>query len=203
MSVVGHPIWCVYAVVVLQSFAAENTLADGLGDMSRELKILIVAGLIFLSFFAYGSIKKEYARIQTRVETTQAKVDALADELQATTKTIHAAIRSLTDRFLAGEGQEIGVSNEASPAIAVDTKPHPTLPTIVMHSGYDCGPCNAWLSSEMPKWIQSGWRVEVLKELDTVRSWPWYEITDRDGARFEVTGPLNNNNFQAAKAGAK
>ena len=171
--------------------------------MSKELNILTIAGLIFLSFFSYGSIRTEYARIQSRVEVTQAKVDQLADELQATTKTVQAAIRSLTDRFLAGEGQETGLANEASPVIAIDVKPSSIVPTIIMHSGYDCGPCNAWLSSEMPKWIQSGWRVEVLKELDTGSSWPWYEITDRDGLRFEVNGPLNNNNFNAAKAGAR
>jgi hypothetical protein len=55
----------------------------------------------------------------------------------------------------------------------------------------------------MPRWIQSGWRVEVIKELETGRSWPWFEITDRDGKQFEVNGPLTNNNFNAARAGVK
>lgn len=176
--------------------------------------MLTVAALLPIAFFAVNSIQTEYARITSRVETTQAKVDALADELAATTKTIHAAIRSLTDRFLAGEGQEAGL---AAPMIATERQvikadillsgleklsdAKPTAPTILMHSGYDCGPCNAWISREMPRWIQSGWRVEVVKELDTARSWPWYEITDRDGSQFEVIGPLSNDNFQAAKRG--
>jgi hypothetical protein len=83
----------------------------------------------------------------------------------------------------------------------VDNFKPSTLPTIIMHSGYNCGPCNAWLSLDMPRWIQSGWRVEIVKELDTARSWPWYEITDRDGSQFEVIGPLTNDNFHAAKRG--
>ena len=182
----------------------------------------------FLAFFAFHSIKTEYARIQSRVEVTQAKVDALADELASTTKTVHAAIKSLTDRFLADEEREIGLVNEASPVREVpwvkpietqgvntflepkqgDSVPweNPTkssVPTIIMHSGYSCGPCNAWLSNDMPRWLQSGWKVEVIKELDSVRAWPWYEITDRDGKQFEVNGPLTNNNFNAARAGVK
>jgi hypothetical protein len=71
--------------------------------MSKELKIVIAAAIGLAAFFAFNSIRNEYARIQSRVEVTQAKVDSLADELQATTATIHAAIRSLTDRFLAGD----------------------------------------------------------------------------------------------------
>ena len=190
--------------------------------MSKELRILTIAVLIFLSFFAYGSIKKEYARITTRVETTQAKVDSLADELQATTATIHAAIRSITDRFLNDDEREIGLVNEASPVKADIVKADilkakleklndvnslsartNSVPTIVMHSGYDCGPCNAWISNRMPAYIRQGWRVEVVKELDSARAWPWYEITDADGTEFEVDGPLDNAKFQAAKARAK
>jgi outer membrane murein-binding lipoprotein Lpp len=167
--------------------------------MSKEVKILIAAAIGFALFFAFNSVQAEYARITKRVETTHAKVDALADELQATTATIHAAIRSLTDRFLAGQEQSAGLTTEASPVMPVVASV--IVPTIVMHSGYDCGPCNAWLSNEMQRWTQSGWRVNVVKELDSIRSWPWYEITDRDGSRFEVTGPLTNDNFNAAKRG--
>jgi len=175
--------------------------------MSKELKILTIAVLIFLSFFAYGSIKKEYARISTRVETTQAKVDSLADELQATTATIHAAIRSITDRFLAGQETSDIVKADILKA-AIDkindaNSTTPTVPTIVMHSGYSCGPCNAWISTRMPAYIRQGWRVEVVKELDSARAWPWYEITDADGTQFQVDGPLDNAKFQAAKAGIK
>ena len=161
--------------------------------MTKEVKILIVSALIFLSFFAYGKVKDEYSRITSRVEVTQAKVDSLADELQATTATIHAAIKSITDRFLAREGQEIGLENQASPVIAI--------PTIVMHSGETCGPCKAWIATRMPLYQQQGWKVQVLKETETNRRWPWYEITDADGSHFQVDGPLDNDKFQAAKRG--
>lgn len=176
----------------------------------------------FLALFAFHSIKTEYARIQSRVEVTQAKVDLLADELARTTGAVHAAIKSLTDRFFANEEREIGLVNEASPVNADIVKADilkaeleklndvnslsertSSVPLIIMHSGHSCGPCNAWISNDMPRWLQSGWKVEVVKELDTVRAWPWYEITDRDGKQFQVDGPLNNSNFNAARAGAK
>ena len=193
------------------------------GDsMTKEAKILGLAALAAIAFFAFNSLKNEYTRIQSRVEVTQAKVDALADELASTTKTVHAAIKSLTDRFLADEEREIGLVNEASPVRADIVKADilkaeleklndvnrlsertSSVPTIIMHSGYSCGPCNAWLSNEMPRWLQSGWKIEVVKEIDSVRAWPWYEITDRDGKQFEVNGPLTNNNFNAARAGVK
>jgi len=177
-----------------------------------------LAALAAIAFFAFNSIKTEYARIQSRVEVTQQKVDALADELRATSELMGDAINAIKKRFLALEAR----SSEATKSVnslhdlALSTvKDIPkqevkslsertsSVPTILMHSGYSCGPCNAWLSNDMPRWLQSGWKVEVVKEFDTVRSWPWYEITDRDGKQFEVNGPLNNNNFNAARAGAK
>ena len=252
--------------------------------MTKEARILIVAALIFLSFFAYGKWQTEYARITSRVEVTQAKVDSLADELQATTATIHAAIKSITDRFLArddfdedeqladdglygaarsGKWSEVrrdflklhpaceacGVTTDLNchhikpfaqfPELELDPSNLITLcrkhhfevghlgnwrtanatvredaaririglgrqiaiPTIVMHSGESCGPCRAWIANRMPLYIQSGWKVQVLKETSTNRPWPWYEITDADGSQFQVDGPLNNENFQAAKRG--
>ena len=178
--------------------------------MTKEAKILTTVTIGFL-FFAFNSLSTEYSRIQARVEVTQAKVDALADELAATTATVHAAIKRFTERFLAIESEaELakavpvikatemqGISDVSTPKTGV------SVPVIIMHSGYSCGPCNAWISNEMPKWMQSGWKVEVIKELDSARAWPWYEITDRDGKQFQVDGPLNNNNFQVAKAGVK
>lgn len=176
--------------------------------MKKELFILILAVIGFAIFLASNSIKTEYARIQSRVEVTQAKVDLLADELNATTATIHAAIRSLTDRFLAGQETSDIVKADMLKAeleklndVNSLSERTSSVPKIIMHSGYDCGPCNAWIARDMPKWIQSGWTVEVVKELDTGRSWPWYEITDKDGKKFEVNGPLNRDNFNAAKLG--
>ena len=180
--------------------------------MTREAKIVIAAAIGLGLLFAFNSMKTEYARIQSRVEITQAKVDALADELQATTAALHDAIKRFKDRFMQIEGElkpmtpdEIEAFNDLQ-NVEVKTVPKlsaSTVPTIVMHSGYDCGPCNAWILRDMPRWIQSGWAVEVVKEIDSGVSWPWYEIRDRDGSQFEVNGPLTNDNFQAAKAGAK
>ena len=254
--------------------------------MTKEARSLIVAALIFLSFFAYGKWQTEYARITSRVEITQAKVDALADELQATTATIHAAIKSITDRFLAGDEvdedeqladdglygaarsgkwsevrrdflklhpacEACGIKDDLNvhhikpfnqfPELELDPSNLITLcrkhhfevghlgnwrtanatvrqdaakiriglgrqvaiPTIVMHSGETCGPCRAWIANRMPLYIKSGWKVQVLKETNTNRPWPWYEITDADGVQFQVDGPLNNEKFQAAKSVAK
>tara|TARA_R110000868_G_scaffold84519_2_gene238202 strand:- start:1605 stop:2372 length:768 start_codon:yes stop_codon:yes gene_type:complete len=254
--------------------------------MTKEAKIVIAAALVFLSFFAYGKWQNEYARIQSRVEVTQAKVDALADELKATTATIHAAIKSLTDRFLAGEievdedeqlsdsglfgaarsskwsevrkdflklhptceacGIDVDLNChhikpfnqfpelelEPSNLITLCRKHHfevghlgnwrtanatvrddaakiriglsrqVTIPTIIMHSSPTCGPCNKWKNNELDRWTKAGWQVEVKDEEHCERAkWPWYEITDRDGSQFEVIGPLNNDNFNAAKLG--
>lgn len=162
--------------------------------MTKEVKIVATIGVVLALFVGVNSCQKEYRRIQSRVETTQAKVDALADELKATTATIHAAIRSITERFLALEASRI-----ESQTAEVQVVPSVVEPTIVMHSGYSCGPCNSWISNLMPRWKQAGWRVDVVKEMESKRAWPWYEITDRDGVRFEVDGPLTNENFQLFK----
>ena len=197
ISVFAHPVLRVHAAIVLESVAAQNTLDDGVGDMTKEVKIVIASAIGLGLLLAFNSIQTEYARITKRVETTQAKVEALADELKATTATIHAAIRSLTDRFLAGEGQEIGLESELSPVIA-------TAPTILMHSSPTCGPCLKWKNNELERWTKAGWQVAVIDEENCERAkWPWYEITDRDGSQFEVIGPLSKDNFKAAKARAK
>ena len=183
-------------------------------------KTIIIAVAIILSLLGYNAARTEYARIQSRIETTQAKVDALADELAATTKTIHAAIRSITDRFtkaIDDKAMQIEESFrsevyrlESKPTIIEHPKQEPTVfeppkqqPTIIMHSGYSCGPCNAWISTEQSKWEMVGWNVEIVKEVSSTRGWPWYEITDRNGKRFEVDGPLTNDNFQSCKRKAE
>lgn len=64
----------------------------------NQKNVLVGCGVVLL-LLAVSTARTEYARIQARIETTQAKVDALADELTETTGTIHAAIKSITDRF--------------------------------------------------------------------------------------------------------
>ena len=162
-------------------------------------KPLIVGCGVVLFLFAGNAATQEYTRIKTRLEATQAKVDKLTDELAATTKTIHTAIKSLTERFTK-QSFEV-VEHKAEP---IKTFEPPVQPRIVMHSadeekGVVCGPCRAWLRTEKAKWQGAGWDVEVIKEIETKRGWPWYEIIDRDGKRFEVDGALTTEKFLAAK----
>jgi hypothetical protein len=148
--------------------------------------------------FAGNAATQEYSRIKSRLEATQAKVDKLTDELAATAKTFHAAIKSLAERF----ARQV----ESKPVEVVEQKTEPIKtvePTIIMHSadetkGMICGPCRAWISTEKAKWENAGWSVQVVKEIETKRGWPWYEITDRD-VRFEVQGSLTTEKFLAAK----
>jgi outer membrane murein-binding lipoprotein Lpp len=157
-------------------------------------KQLLMGFGVVLFLFAGNAATQEYSRIKTRLEQTQAKVDALTDELKATTKTIHAAIKSLTERF-AKQSIEV-IEHKAEP---IKTLEPPKQALIVMHSSDSCGPCRAWISTEKAKWEQVGWDVQVIKEIETIRGWPWYEITDRDGKRFEVDGFLTNDKFHATK----
>lgn len=159
----------------------------------NQKPFLIGCGVV-LFLLAGNAVTQEYSRIKSRIETTQAKVDALADELKATTKTIHAAIKAITDR--------IAKSIEQKQVEPIKNVAPPVQPKIVMHSGYSCGPCNAWIATEKAKWEQVGWVVEVIKESETNRNWPWFEIFDRDG-RFEVDGPLTKDNFDAQKKARK
>jgi outer membrane murein-binding lipoprotein Lpp len=161
-------------------------------------KPFIVGCGVVLFLFAGNAATQEYSRIKTRLEATQAKVDKLTDELAATAKTFHAAIKSLTERF----ARQV----ESKPVEVVEQKAEPiktVQPTVIMHSadeerGMICGPCRAWIATEKAKWENVGWSVQVVKEIETKRGWPWYEITDRDG-QYEVQGPLTTEKFLAAK----
>ena len=159
---------------------------------------LIVVGFIGCGL-AGNAATQEYTRIKTRLEATQAKVDKLTDELAATTKTIHAAIKALAERFTKQSFDVV----EHKAGEPIKTMEPPKQAVIVMHSADEdkvsCGPCKAWIRDELAKWKSVGWAVQVIKETETKRGWPWYEITDRDGAKFEVDGPLTNDKFLAAK----
>ena len=158
---------------------------------------VLIGFVVVVILFCGNAATQEYTRIKTRLETTQTKVDALADELKATTKTIHAAIKSLTERFT----RQV----ESKPVEVVEQKAEPiktVQPQIIMHSSDTCGPCRAWIKTEKAKWEQVGWMVEVIKETETNLGWPWYRIIDNDGT-FDVIGPLTYDKFQAAKKKSK
>jgi hypothetical protein len=70
------------------------------------------------------------------------------------------------------------------------------VPTITMHSGESCPPCERWIANDMASWQRVGWTVEIVKESTSSRLWPWYEILDGDGLRFEVDGPLTKANYE-------
>lgn len=75
----------------------------------------------------------------------------------------------------------------------VETK---IVPTITMHSGESCPPCKQWIANDLPKWQRLGWKVDVIKETSSSRLWPWYEVLDGDGLRFEVDGPLDKLKYE-------
>jgi len=147
--------------------------------------ILLVVGVAALL-----GLNHEYQSIKARLAITQAKVDALADETNATVEILGAAIQDLRDVFAK-------LSSDDKPSL---DQYKPTIkPRIVMHSGASCGPCNVWKSKEQSKWEQVGWTVDVLTEIESTRFWPWFEIHDSDGSLFEVDGPLTRDSFEKAK----
>jgi hypothetical protein len=147
--------------------------------------ILLVVGAAALL-----GLNSEYQQIKARLAITQAKVDALADETNATVEILGAAVQDLRELFAK-------LSSEDKPSL---DQYKPTIkPRIVMHSGASCGPCNVWKSKEQSKWEQVGWTVDVLTEIESTRSWPWFEIYDSDGKYFEVDGQLTRDSFEKAK----
>lgn len=204
ISVFAHPVLCVHAAIVCQSIASKNTLDDGVGDMTKEVKIVIASAIGLGLLLAFNSIQTEYARITSRVEQTQVRIDAVADESKAAIADIRKVIETMQQWLTkiamqqeSGESQEAGLASDTSPVIA-------TAPTILMHSSPTCGPCLKWKNNELERWTKAGWQVAVIDEENCERAkWPWYEITDRDGSQFEVIGPLSKDNFKAAKARAK
>jgi hypothetical protein len=152
--------------------------------------------LLVLGAAALLGLNHEYQAIKARLAITQAKVDALADETNATVEILGAAITDLRELFAK-------LSSDAKPSLN-QYKPIPEAapqikPTIVMHSGASCGPCNDWKAKQMPVWLQAGWDVQVITEVESDRFWPWFEVRDSDGSKFEVDGQLTKDSFEKAK----
>ena len=158
--------------------------------------------LLVVGFVALVAVNHEYQQIKARIAITQGKVDALADETDATVEILGAAIQDLRDVFARFKTEQTRNTPEATPEVIPQFSPQFTpqiKPRIIMHSGASCGPCNAWKSKEQSKWERIGWTVDVLTEIESDRMWPWFEVYDSDGKYFEVDGPLTSTNFLAAK----
>jgi hypothetical protein len=163
--------------------------------MKQMPAILLVVG-----GFAILAINHEYQQIKARLAITQNKVDALADETDATVEILGAAIQDLRELFakLSSDAKPSLDQYKSTPEVTPEVAPE-VKPRIVMHSGASCGPCNQWKSKEQSKWERVGWTVDVITETDSPRAWPWFEVYDTDGSRFEVNGPLTNDSFEKAK----
>ena len=159
--------------------------------------ILLVVGAL-----AIVAINHEYQQIKARLAITQNKVDALADETDATVEILGAAIQDLRELFakLSSDAKpsldQYESTPEATPEVAPEVKPR-----IVMHSGKGCAPCEKWKRESMQVWKNVGWDVEVIDEKpeQATKQWPWFEVYDSDGSRFEVYGPLTKDTFEKAK----
>ena len=166
--------------------------------------ILLVVGVVSLL-----AVNHEYQQIKARLATTQAKIDNLTDETNATVEILGAAITDLRELFskLSSEAKPSLPSYRPTPEVTPEVQEKPNLlqskPTIIMHSGASCGPCNDWKAKQMPAWIRAGWDVQVLTEIASKRMWPWFEVRDADGTSFEVDGALTVETFRAAKGKAK
>ena len=139
-------------------------------------------------------MRKEYQRLTDRVEVTQTKIDKVADESEKAIRDVRSVIASVVLRF----SQEMQAKQVVAD-IVKQSEPVTIKPTIIMHSGPNCGPCITWKSNSMPSWLKAGWAVEVIDETETKRGWPWFEITDGKGRTFEVDGALTNDKFLAAQ----
>lgn len=184
--------------------------------MNRNLFIAVVG--VIVGCVAFQAASQEYRRIQRRIEVTQAKVDLVADESAAAIMDVRRVIASVVDRFAKSTDSDLQFREmvstelgrlrqdlEAKPVeITKETiheAPKKASCKIVMHSGSNCAPCNAWIMNSLPVWQSKGWEIEILKETETTRSWPWFEVYLPSGRSFEVDGPLTIESYERALRG--
>lgn len=183
--------------------------------MKRNHIIAIV--VLVVGFLAFQAASQEYQRIQRRIEVTQAKVDRVADESAAAIADVRRVIASIVDRFSKSNDSDLQfremVSSEfgklrqeiekpvEQPKEIIQDALKKASSKIVMHSGDNCTPCNRWIANSLPVWQSKGWEIEILKETETTRSWPWFEVYLPSGKRFEVDGPLTMESYERALKG--
>lgn len=173
-------------------------------DRVAEESAIAIKGMRQLLESIIGKFSKELDNRAELIENTlSSEVYRLKQEIDAKPGKDEIQVKQAVSEVVATERAiqpSVPTEQPAEPKSEpkVESKP---VPTIVMHSGYSCGPCNAWIANDKAKWEGAGWIVDVRKELESTRGWPWYEITDRDGKRFEVDGPLTREKFNEAKKG--
>ena len=157
---------------------------EGKAEVMKQMPFI----LLVLGGVALVAVNHEYQQIKARLAITQNKVDALTDDTNATVEILGAAIEDLREVFKRFKDER-----------PTEQDTQQVKPRIVMHSGASCGPCNQWKSKEQSKWERVGWTVDVFTEIESTRLWPWFEVYDSDGSRFEVNGPLTRDSFEKAK----
>jgi hypothetical protein len=165
--------------------------------MKNWIPVILIAGL------AVYVISGEYTQLKSSIGQSTRKVNELTEETKATVKTIRETIDDLRGKFLRLESQYATLETQLQTK-AIEPKPEVKItPKIVMHSGSGCKPCIEWIKNAMPSWKSQGWEVEVLKETESTRRWPWFEVYMQNGKRFEVDGPLTLESYEKALREAK
>lgn len=171
------------------------------------MKNLWVFAVIFVLCVTYitHKVQDEYTKACASAESIRVEVlDAIENSTEAvksfraTSDSIRETIADIKDRLVRIESAQLALASSQPKAAANIAKPR-----IVMHSGDGCGPCRDWIAKSMPSWEQQGWDVEVVKEIDSSRGWPWFEVYLANGKRFEVDGPLTLETYDKALSSAK
>ena len=150
-----------------------------------------VIAIVLLVLLTVGStLRSEYTRIVTAVSETRSKANELADETKATMESIRKTIEELQSKLALLETKMQSEQPQEKPF-----EQQATESRIVMHSASWCGPCRTWKNSYMPRWIEQGWKVDVIEDDTTTRAVPWFEIY-YNGKRFEATGLLDKVLFE-------
>lgn len=111
-----------------------------------------------------------------------------SDELQA------EFVEKLQSQLLSAEKR--AVEAEQSLQLIRDS---PAKPRVKMHAGKNCLPCEQWKQQQKPLWEAMGWKVEVIEETTTKKSWPWFEVCEGEKC-YEFAGPVTLETLARLKA---